>query len=249
MSTHTEQNITSRHFAVAVAAKVGHTTTPSLDGIVMSMTSSKIELTDRLRRLGIWSDASWFKDQCRRRLRASGLSRREANDRAWEEMSEQFDGPNLERYPIMKLMTIAEFPPSIKPVDADLAHEFNFNSVWRLWCLSLARLECWESGDFDMASFISMEMCDNMLDGYEQLAYMAINESNRFVIEIAAPKFLAVTKRLIASAEHHDEYIEELICNLKEMKRFGWKEQLESIVVTQASNACEAGSPQNKFVN
>lgn len=249
MSTHTEQNITSRHFAVADAAKVGHTTQPLLNGIIMSMTSSKIELTDRLRQLGIWGVASWYKDQCQRRLRASGVSRREANERAWVEMSKQFDGQNLERYLITEFMTMGEFPPSIKSADADLAHEIPFNYIWRLWCLCLARLECWESDDFEMASLVSMEMSDNTLDGYEQFASLAVNEPNRFVVGIAAPKFVAVTKRLAASSERQDEYVDELTCHINGMKRFGFKELLDSTVVGQPGRPSEARSHQNRLLN
>jgi hypothetical protein len=51
------------------------------------MTESKIELTERLRREGRWSEASRFKDTALKEFRAKGMKRDEASDAAWEAMA------------------------------------------------------------------------------------------------------------------------------------------------------------------
>lgn len=55
---------------------------------------SRIDATDRLRAEGRWAEASQFRDEVIRRLRASGVSRKEANELAWGEMLDRF--PPLE---------------------------------------------------------------------------------------------------------------------------------------------------------
>lgn len=54
------------------------------------MTESKIELTERLRRDGRWSEASRFKDTALRDFRDKGMKRSEASDAAWEAMATAF---------------------------------------------------------------------------------------------------------------------------------------------------------------
>ncbi|MHB8953845.1 MAG: hypothetical protein ACYC4U_12820 [Pirellulaceae bacterium] len=54
------------------------------------MNESKIELTERLRREGRWAEASWFKDEIVKKLRAEGMKRREAGEQAWREMAKAF---------------------------------------------------------------------------------------------------------------------------------------------------------------
>jgi len=53
-------------------------------------TESKIEATDRLRAEGLWGEASVYRDEQRRRLRAEGMPRREAAKKAWELMLEKY---------------------------------------------------------------------------------------------------------------------------------------------------------------
>lgn len=57
------------------------------------LNESKIEMTKRLQREGLWDEATEFRCDERRRLRASGMPRDEANDRAWESMGEKFPSP------------------------------------------------------------------------------------------------------------------------------------------------------------
>ncbi len=54
------------------------------------MTESKMELTERLRREGRWSEASRFKDETVRKLRREGRKRTEAIEQAWAAMAASF---------------------------------------------------------------------------------------------------------------------------------------------------------------
>lgn len=54
---------------------------------------SKIHATERLRRDGRWDQASAFRDETRRKLRAEGKSKIEAGELAWEAMIAKFPPP------------------------------------------------------------------------------------------------------------------------------------------------------------
>ena len=54
------------------------------------MNESKIELTERLRREGNWSEASKFKDDALRDFRSKGMKRDEASEAAWDAMEQAF---------------------------------------------------------------------------------------------------------------------------------------------------------------
>ena len=54
------------------------------------MNESKIELTERLRREGRWSEASQFKDEVLKKLRSDGMTRADAAEQAWERMAAQY---------------------------------------------------------------------------------------------------------------------------------------------------------------
>ena len=58
------------------------------------MQESKIDATDRLRREGRWEEASAYRDEVRKRLRAEGKPKAEAVDASWEAMVEKY--PPLE---------------------------------------------------------------------------------------------------------------------------------------------------------
>jgi len=53
-------------------------------------TESKIVATDRLRSEDRWEEASLYRDEQRRRLRAEGKTRRETSEEAWRLMIEEF---------------------------------------------------------------------------------------------------------------------------------------------------------------
>ncbi len=54
------------------------------------MNESKIDLTDRLRREKRWKEAAQFKDAHAKELRDGGMKRGEANETAWEAMSDKY---------------------------------------------------------------------------------------------------------------------------------------------------------------
>jgi len=54
------------------------------------MTESKIELTERLRREGRWSEASKFKDVALKDLRSKGMTKAEAAEAAWDAMAKAY---------------------------------------------------------------------------------------------------------------------------------------------------------------
>ncbi len=54
------------------------------------MNESKVELMDRLRREGRWSEASKDKDETLRTLRSQGMTKAEAGEAAWEAMAEKY---------------------------------------------------------------------------------------------------------------------------------------------------------------
>jgi hypothetical protein len=54
------------------------------------MAESKITATDRLRKEGRWEEASLWRDEKRKQLRAEGLTKTEANEQSWVAMIEQY---------------------------------------------------------------------------------------------------------------------------------------------------------------
>ena len=74
---------------------------------------SKIAATERLRREGRWEAASWFRDQWRKKLRAEGMTRREANEKSWESMVEEYfplNDDQIDWDEAARYFTRAEFP-------------------------------------------------------------------------------------------------------------------------------------------
>jgi hypothetical protein len=61
------------------------------------MDESKSKLFDRLRREGQWAEASRVKDGKVKELRASGMTRAEASEWAWEAMAQEFPPPPAAR--------------------------------------------------------------------------------------------------------------------------------------------------------
>jgi len=51
---------------------------------------SKIVATERLRREGRWEEASMYRDEIRKKARADGHSKADANEQAWQAMSQQY---------------------------------------------------------------------------------------------------------------------------------------------------------------
>ena len=54
------------------------------------MNESKIVATKRLQSEGLWNEASLYREEVREHLRGEGMTRKEANRGAWEEMLEAY---------------------------------------------------------------------------------------------------------------------------------------------------------------
>lgn len=185
------------------------------------MNQSKISLTDKLRQLGVWEDASWWKDQRKRQLVDEGMTRREARERAWDEMEEQFSGINLDRYFALQKAFMADYPPLLDSSIADAEDEPSFALVWELWCLCLARLDCWELNEFENAAAITQKLTQATSDSETVLRSMAALTVNKFVHAVVVPKFKSVLSRIDAAEDTGREYGAELQGHLEEMVRFG----------------------------
>ena len=75
------------------------------------MQESKIELTERLRRDGRWSEASKRKDEIVQQLRAEGMTRNAAGEEAWRRTGDEFP----------PLLSTAD--PKVEPERLDAAEE------------------------------------------------------------------------------------------------------------------------------
>lgn len=108
------------------------------------MNESRIELTERLRREGRWSEASQFKDQVLRGLREQGVKRNEAGDEAWRQMEEQYPPRDTEGMPASdsqsesahcgRVSGLSDIPSSwpTLPANASLAAEIQWVQALRL---------------------------------------------------------------------------------------------------------------------
>ncbi len=92
------------------------------------MNQSKIELTERLRREGRWAEASQFKDQTVKKLRAGGMKRTEAGEQAWQKMAEA--------YPPLR-------PPAPAAASEEVADECE-EEMQRLFDVAESELNCWQ---------------------------------------------------------------------------------------------------------
>jgi len=63
------------------------------------MRESKIGLTKRLQATHLWDEASQYRDEVRRKLRAEGLPRKEAAEKAWEATAEKYPPPPVPSTP------------------------------------------------------------------------------------------------------------------------------------------------------
>ena len=76
---------------------------------------SKIVATERLRKEGRWNEASLFKDEAIKRLRAEGRTKSEASEAAWDEMLAKFpplpEQTVATRLPLYAAMAVCVFSP------------------------------------------------------------------------------------------------------------------------------------------
>ena len=100
------------------------------------MNESKVELTDRLRREGRWSEASKLKDTALADFRAKGMKRDEAGAAAWEAMAEAYpplpeEDVVVDAGRVQGLQDIPESWPEI-PGNASLQAELRWCTANRL---------------------------------------------------------------------------------------------------------------------
>jgi hypothetical protein len=78
------------------------------------MNESKIELTERLRAEGRWTEASNFRETARADFRTKGMGRQEAVEAAWEAMAEAYPAlPEATAEPAsVRVQGLGDIPPS-----------------------------------------------------------------------------------------------------------------------------------------
>ena len=96
------------------------------------MNESKIVATKRLQSEGLWNEASLYREEVREHLRGEGMTRKEANRGAWEEM--------LEAYPPFDAddeaahwLSACDFPPA--DVSTVEAWEPSLADLWYVLCV------------------------------------------------------------------------------------------------------------------
>ena len=92
------------------------------------MRESKIETTDRLRKDGLWAEASLYRDEAKACLRDEGLTRKEANEISWQAMLNKYPAVPPEIEELVYILLAAAFPP-LGGKD-DPGEEALFRDVW-----------------------------------------------------------------------------------------------------------------------
>lgn len=160
------------------------------------MKETRALATGRLRREGRW-DAAWLmKEQKREAYRASGVSRTEANNRAWDEMIAFYppmSPAEIEWQPVSYCLACAAFQPDLGAV-ADRPHEADFNTTWKCVWYTFARSLRTNAGDVDGAGDIAFEMVANCPDGYPPS--IALVSPVEFMTDLAPAKFRRVLRRI-----------------------------------------------------
>jgi hypothetical protein len=73
------------------------------------MIESKIDATDRLRRESRWAEASVWRDEKRKQLRADGQTKADSNEASWDAMIKQF--PPLPVSEMPDVIELVDIPP------------------------------------------------------------------------------------------------------------------------------------------
>jgi hypothetical protein len=179
------------------------------------MTESRIEITERLRREGRWSDACDYRDKARKRGRTEGLSRKEANDRAWSEMADEFppmSEDEIAAYPSTDWVVSGHFPPSLPHLDAD--DEPRFADIHFAIHTAIAMLHAYLNqsalGQYRTVNGAMMYLikCQAGDEARLDVAF-AITDPVAFLVGPARKKLQAVEDRL-TDAEHAGEQLDEL---------------------------------------
>jgi hypothetical protein len=93
------------------------------------MTESKIELTERLRHEGRWSEASQFKDEALRKLRSDGMTKADAADEAWRRMAAQYPPLAHIGEPVPEGPKTATADPSPTQWPRDTEHDIDIDAL------------------------------------------------------------------------------------------------------------------------
>ena len=75
------------------------------------MNESKIVATKRLQSEGLWNEASLYREEVREHLRGEGMTRKEANKGAWEEMLEVYPPFDTDDE-VTHCLCACDFPPA-----------------------------------------------------------------------------------------------------------------------------------------
>ena len=137
----------------------------------------KREVTSRLQRYGVWKEASAFKEEERKRLRAEGKSREDANNSAWEKMQKQYDPCHKSAW----MAALAKYSPIILP--DNYTSDPPFNSVWFVYFTQAARgcfLRC-SPPDLERAETVMMCAYADAPDEVSRgLLYMTVADPRSF---------------------------------------------------------------------
>ena len=96
-----------------------------------TLVETKIDTTHRLEKDGRWKTASRFRHKRRQELRESGMSKSDARETAWDEMTWRF--PPVDQDWRRKMMLAAKFPSLVPAASAWL-----FRNSWSAACQLLA---------------------------------------------------------------------------------------------------------------
>lgn len=179
------------------------------------MSESRIEITKRLRKAGRWDKACDFRDEARKRARAEGLTRKEANDRAWAEMADEFppmSEDEIAAYPSTVWVTLGHFPPSLPHLDEEgepefVAIDFGIHIAIALLhaCMNRSFLGEYRTTSVAIKHLIE---CQAGQEFRRTVAY-ALTDPVGFLVGPALEKLQSVEDRLI-EAENRGEQLDEL---------------------------------------
>lgn len=161
------------------------------------MTESKIEATRRLQRENRWAEATAARDQQKGVFRGEGMTRREANEAAWQWMVETFPPLTAEELSwrqTAELLAMAHFPITSSSMDAD--GEVPFQDVWWVFCFLLGRhdqlsKQCWSG--VERVERLMLSSCET--PAVAILAVLALQDPARF-LNVADEKFGLAIQRL-----------------------------------------------------
>ena len=180
---------------------------------------SKIDATDRLRREGRWEEASFRRDLERKRLRAEGKSRRDANEESWNWMIERYDpltDEQIDWHEATVYRAMANSPVDCAPVDHE--SEPDMSDVWWVYCNLLAWDTRLKKDDVDGARFLMYTMSSTApTPAAERLVFLAAASPGRFLDQVVI-KFKAAIQRLEQDDSVNKYSAPELQANIRHIQ-------------------------------